>query len=90
MWSGSLFRQEMQKCFDNKDIQLLQDVISKMDPTVGSGGSGFRRLWVPEALGCGGSGFRRLWVPSRRLPVCWVIPVCCLMTEADGILIAAH
>uniref|UniRef100_A0A3B1J479 Hsp90 co-chaperone Cdc37 n=1 Tax=Astyanax mexicanus TaxID=7994 RepID=A0A3B1J479_ASTMX len=25
--------QEMQKCFDEKDIQLLQDVISKMDPT---------------------------------------------------------
>lgn len=28
--------QEMQKCFDEKDIQMLQDVISKMDPTVGS------------------------------------------------------
>ncbi len=27
--------QEMQKCFDEKDIQMLQDVISKMDPTVG-------------------------------------------------------
>lgn len=26
--------QEMQKCFDDKDIQMLQDVISKMDPTV--------------------------------------------------------
>lgn len=26
----------MQKCFDEKDIQMLQDVISKMDPTVGS------------------------------------------------------
>ncbi|TRY57635.1 hypothetical protein DNTS_005337, partial [Danionella cerebrum] len=25
---------EMQKCFDDKDIQMLQDVISKMDPTV--------------------------------------------------------
>lgn len=25
----------MQKCFDEKDIQMLQDVISKMDPTVG-------------------------------------------------------
>ena len=24
----------MQKCFDEKDIQLLQDAISKMDPTV--------------------------------------------------------
>lgn len=27
--------QEMQKCFDEKDIQMLQEVISKMDPTVG-------------------------------------------------------
>lgn len=26
----------MQKCFDDKDIQMLQDVISKMDPTVSS------------------------------------------------------
>lgn len=26
----------MQKCFDDKDIQMLQDVISKMDPTVGT------------------------------------------------------
>lgn len=43
---------EMQKCFDEKDIQLLQDVISKMDPTeakthmkrcIDSG------LWVPNA-----------------------------------------
>lgn len=25
----------MQKCFDEKDIQMLQEVISKMDPTVG-------------------------------------------------------
>lgn len=25
----------MQKCFDDKDIQMLQEVISKMDPTVG-------------------------------------------------------
>lgn len=24
----------MQKCFDEKDIQMLQEVISKMDPTV--------------------------------------------------------
>lgn len=29
------YLQEMQKCFDEKDIQMLQDVISKMDPTVG-------------------------------------------------------
>uniref|UniRef100_A0A3Q2NPI2 Hsp90 co-chaperone Cdc37 n=1 Tax=Fundulus heteroclitus TaxID=8078 RepID=A0A3Q2NPI2_FUNHE len=45
---------EMQKCFDEKDIQLLQDVISKMDPTeakhhmkrcIDSG------LWVPNAKG---------------------------------------
>ncbi|XP_041831078.1 hsp90 co-chaperone Cdc37 [Melanotaenia boesemani] len=43
---------EMQKCFDEKDIQLLQDVISKMDPTeakhhmkrcIDSG------LWVPNS-----------------------------------------
>ncbi|KAJ0001258.1 hypothetical protein NQD34_006278 [Periophthalmus magnuspinnatus] len=43
---------EMQKCFDEKDIQMLQDVISKMDPTeakihmkrcIDSG------LWVPNA-----------------------------------------
>lgn len=26
----------MQKCFDEKDIQMLQDVITKMDPTVSS------------------------------------------------------
>lgn len=45
---------EMQKCFDEKDIQMLQDVISKMDPTeakhhmkrcIDSG------LWVPNAKG---------------------------------------
>uniref|UniRef100_A0A3Q3X1R4 Hsp90 co-chaperone Cdc37 n=1 Tax=Mola mola TaxID=94237 RepID=A0A3Q3X1R4_MOLML len=43
---------EMQKCFDEKDIQMLQDVISKMDPTeakahmkrcIDSG------LWVPNS-----------------------------------------
>lgn len=43
---------EMQKCFDEKDIQLLQEVISKMDPTeakahmkrcIDSG------LWVPNS-----------------------------------------
>ncbi|XP_069004942.1 hsp90 co-chaperone Cdc37-like [Embiotoca jacksoni] len=43
---------EMQKCFDEKDIQMLQDVISKMDPTeakihmkrcIESG------LWVPNS-----------------------------------------
>lgn len=26
----------MQKCFDDKDIQMLQDAITKMDPTVSS------------------------------------------------------
>ncbi|KAL6102632.1 cdc37 [Pungitius sinensis] len=43
---------EMQKCFDDKDIQMLQEVISKMDPTeakvhmkkcIESG------LWVPNS-----------------------------------------
>lgn len=43
---------EMQKCFDEKDIQMLQDAISKMDPTeakvhmkrcIDSG------LWVPKS-----------------------------------------
>ncbi|XP_013879902.1 hsp90 co-chaperone Cdc37 [Austrofundulus limnaeus] len=43
---------EMQKCFDEKDIQMLQEVITKMDPTeaklhmkrcIDSG------LWVPNA-----------------------------------------
>uniref|UniRef100_A0A673H376 Hsp90 co-chaperone Cdc37 n=1 Tax=Sinocyclocheilus rhinocerous TaxID=307959 RepID=A0A673H376_9TELE len=43
---------EMQKCFDDKDIQMLQDAISRMDPTeakhhmkrcIESG------LWVPNA-----------------------------------------
>uniref|UniRef100_A0AAQ5Z0R1 Hsp90 co-chaperone Cdc37 n=3 Tax=Amphiprion TaxID=80969 RepID=A0AAQ5Z0R1_AMPOC len=47
---------EMQKCFDEKDIQMLQDVISKMDPTeakahmkkcIDSG------LWVPNSKGDG-------------------------------------
>ncbi|KAM9454568.1 hsp90 co-chaperone Cdc37 [Clarias gariepinus] len=44
--------QEMQKCFDEKDIQMLQEAISKMDPTeakyhmkrcIDSG------LWVPNS-----------------------------------------
>ncbi|XP_009702846.1 PREDICTED: LOW QUALITY PROTEIN: hsp90 co-chaperone Cdc37-like, partial [Cariama cristata] len=43
---------ELQKCFDVKDVQMLQDTISKMDPTeakyhmqrcIDSG------LWVPNA-----------------------------------------
>ncbi|KAM7026465.1 hsp90 co-chaperone Cdc37 [Acridotheres tristis] len=45
---------ELQKCFDVKDVQMLQDTISKMDPTeakyhmqrcIDSG------LWVPNARG---------------------------------------
>ncbi|XP_061761094.1 hsp90 co-chaperone Cdc37 [Nerophis ophidion] len=44
--------QEMQKCFDEKDIQLLQDVISKMDPTEAK--THMKRciesgLWVPNS-----------------------------------------
>lgn len=35
-----LVLQELQKCFDVKDVQMLQDTISKMDPTVSLGGSG--------------------------------------------------
>uniref|UniRef100_A0A3Q0RLQ7 Hsp90 co-chaperone Cdc37 n=1 Tax=Amphilophus citrinellus TaxID=61819 RepID=A0A3Q0RLQ7_AMPCI len=43
---------EMQKCFDEKDIQMLQDVISKMDPTEAK--THMKRciesgLWVPNA-----------------------------------------
>uniref|UniRef100_A0A8C0A0H3 Uncharacterized protein n=1 Tax=Anas zonorhyncha TaxID=75864 RepID=A0A8C0A0H3_9AVES len=50
---------ELQKCFDVKDVQLLQDTISKMDPTeakyhmqrcIDSG------LWVPNAKGGDKSG----------------------------------
>lgn len=50
---------EMQKCFDEKDIQMLQDVISKMDPTeakahmkkcIDSG------LWVPNSKVGDGEG----------------------------------
>ncbi|XP_051558716.1 hsp90 co-chaperone Cdc37-like isoform X2 [Myxocyprinus asiaticus] len=46
--------EEMQKCFDDKDIQMLQETISKMDPTeakyhmkrcIDSG------LWVPNSRG---------------------------------------
>ncbi|XP_077591174.1 hsp90 co-chaperone Cdc37-like [Stigmatopora nigra] len=44
--------EEMQRCFDEKDIQMLQDVISKMDPTVAK--EHMRRciesgLWVPNS-----------------------------------------
>lgn len=47
-----LCTQELQKCFDVKDVQMLQDAISKMDPTdakyhmqrcIDSG------LWVPNS-----------------------------------------
>lgn len=40
-----LCTQELQKCFDVKDVQMLQDAISKMDPTVSSQSS----LPSPEA-----------------------------------------
>lgn len=36
------FSQELQKCFDVKDVQMLQDAISKMDPTVSILGSGLK------------------------------------------------
>ncbi|XP_001367261.2 hsp90 co-chaperone Cdc37 [Monodelphis domestica] len=48
---------ELQKCFDIKDVQMLQDTISKMDPSeakyhmqrcIDSG------LWVPNAKAAGG------------------------------------
>nr|XP_029509463.1 hsp90 co-chaperone Cdc37-like [Oncorhynchus nerka] len=44
--------QEMKKCFDDKDISMLQEAISKMDPMEAKGhmkrciDSG---LWVPNA-----------------------------------------
>ncbi|NXD46738.1 CDC37 protein, partial [Copsychus sechellarum] len=50
--------QELQKCFDVKDVQMLQETISKMDPTeakyhmqrcIDSG------LWVPNAKGGDGA-----------------------------------
>lgn len=50
---------ELQKCFDVKDVQLLQDTIGRMDPTeakyhmqrcIDSG------LWVPNAKGGGEKG----------------------------------
>ncbi|NXX99199.1 CDC37 protein, partial [Centropus bengalensis] len=49
---------ELQKCFDVKDVQMLQDTISRMDPTeakhhmqrcIDSG------LWVPNARGAEGA-----------------------------------
>ncbi|KAF7665999.1 hypothetical protein LDENG_00122220 [Lucifuga dentata] len=45
---------ELQKCFDEKDIQMLQDAISKMDPTEAK--AHMKRciesgLWVPNSKG---------------------------------------
>ncbi|XP_070704409.1 hsp90 co-chaperone Cdc37 [Pempheris klunzingeri] len=45
---------EMQKCFDEKDIQMLQDVISKLDPTEAKA----------HMKRCIDSG---LWVPNSRV-----------------------
>ncbi|XP_058510631.1 hsp90 co-chaperone Cdc37-like [Solea solea] len=44
---------EMQKCFDDKNIQLLQDVISKMDPTEA-------KLHMKRCIESG------LWVPNSK------------------------
>ncbi|KAM6957721.1 hsp90 co-chaperone Cdc37-like [Aplochiton taeniatus] len=45
--------EEMQKCFDSKDIQLLQTVITKMDPTEA-------KLHMKRCIDSG------LWVPNSR------------------------
>ncbi|KAK2909586.1 hypothetical protein QQF64_000451 [Cirrhinus molitorella] len=45
--------EEMQKCFDEKDIQMLQDAISKMDPTEA-------KLHMKRCIESG------LWVPNAR------------------------
>lgn len=45
---------EMQKCFDDKDIQMLQDAISKMDPTEA-------KLHMKRCIDSG------LWVPNSRV-----------------------
>ncbi|XP_072513742.1 hsp90 co-chaperone Cdc37 [Salminus brasiliensis] len=45
---------EMQKCFDEKDIQMLQDVISKMDPTEA-------KVHMKRCIDSG------LWVPNSRM-----------------------
>ncbi|XP_012677969.2 hsp90 co-chaperone Cdc37 [Clupea harengus] len=45
---------EMQKCFDEKDIQLLQDAISKMDPTEA-------KYHMKRCIDSG------LWVPNSRV-----------------------
>ncbi|XP_034749463.1 hsp90 co-chaperone Cdc37 [Etheostoma cragini] len=44
---------EMQKCFDDKDIQMLQDAISKMDPTEA-------KLHMKRCIDSG------LWVPNSK------------------------
>lgn len=44
---------EMQKCFDEKDIQMLQEVISKMDPTEA-------KIHMKRCIESG------LWVPNSR------------------------
>ncbi|XP_051905402.1 hsp90 co-chaperone Cdc37-like [Hippocampus zosterae] len=45
--------EEMQKCFDDKNIQMLQDVISKMDPTEA-------KLHMKRCIDSG------LWVPNSK------------------------
>ncbi|XP_069460189.1 hsp90 co-chaperone Cdc37 [Ambystoma mexicanum] len=44
---------ELQKCFDSKDIQLLQDTISKMDPTEA-------KYYMKQCIDSG------LWVPNSK------------------------
>ncbi|TNN70031.1 Hsp90 co-chaperone Cdc37 [Liparis tanakae] len=44
---------EMQKCFDDKDIQMLQEVISKMDPTEA-------KVHMKQCIESG------LWVPNSK------------------------
>lgn len=46
--------QEMQKCFDEKDIQMLQEVISKMDPTEA-------KIHMKRCIESG------LWVPNSKV-----------------------
>lgn len=45
---------EMQKCFDEKDIQMLQEVISKMDPTEA-------KVHMKKCIESG------LWVPNSKV-----------------------
>ncbi|KAG2471208.1 CDC37 protein, partial [Polypterus senegalus] len=46
--------EEMKKCFDSKDIQMLQEVISKMDPTEA-------KFHMQRCIDSG------LWVPDKKL-----------------------